>query len=71
MTGKEVLAMIAKHKYVLLRHNNGWKAGVNCKAMLFPENIKKIRAKLDKPTNYQSFTPCSFNEYITHKIPFC
>jgi hypothetical protein len=56
-----------QYDFILLRYRDNSLCGVNCKMLKFL--IKKPHSD-NSFTNYISFIPCNFNQYITNKIPF-
>ena len=68
MTVKSLKEACKKHPYILLRFASGYQMGINSK-------IAHIALKLNgyddnQLTDFVSFLPCSFYDYISHKAPF-
>lgn len=55
------------NKYIIVRTYGGQTHAFNCKAA---DIAMKKAAGPKMETNYISFSPCSFQEYISKKIPF-
>ena len=71
LTIKQIEKAFNKTDYALLRTSSlGILYGVNCKVIKLNLNKERINEDLDKETIFASCTPCSLNEYITHKMPF-
>jgi hypothetical protein len=67
MTTKQLKSALRKHPFILARHESGLQIGINSKVL----NMAAKRHNNDnEETWYQSFNPCSFMEYISHKTPF-
>ncbi|MFZ2432505.1 MAG: hypothetical protein WAW57_15305 [Lutibacter sp.] len=72
LTKRQVVKALQENDYILIRTAAfGIIYGVNCKVLNFKNNIESTKDdKLDEETCYESFKPCSLNEYISHKMPF-
>jgi hypothetical protein len=68
LTVKKLHQICSQNKYILLRERGGILVGVNCKVS--PIGFKKFKGNINVPTNFVSYFPCSFHEYISNKIPF-
>lgn len=70
MSGQELIRVMKKGKYMLLRKKNGGTVGVNCGIV----NCKKIQLDLNrvlkKETDWSSFKYISLHEYISCKNGF-
>jgi hypothetical protein len=55
-----------ENRFIVLRHASGFLMGVNCRVA----TLKKLEDKVDLETDYMSFYPASFHEYISLKAPF-
>lgn len=69
LTKKQLYEACQKHEYLLLRYypDNSLVA-VNTRIARFKKfDIMKYD---EKESNYSSFIPCTFSEYITYKTPF-
>jgi len=67
LTILQIKKAMSQYDFILFRHKNYSLCGVNSKLLKFL--IKKHHSD-SSSTNYISFIPCNFNEYITHKTPF-
>lgn len=69
LTVGQLLNAAEKHDYLLCRFPSGYQIGINSK-------VAKIAAKtgacdnLSLETEFVSYKPCSFMEYINHKHAF-
>lgn len=68
MTFKELQKAVDNNSYIRLRTYTGQIIAINCKA----RGIMKKRYKFHPNTEsvFIGFRPCSFQEYITHKVPY-
>lgn len=57
----------SENSFIILRTASNGQYGFNCKIRSLSK-IKKGAPYLE--TNYIGFKPCSFNEYISFKVPF-
>jgi len=64
----QIYKACTKNKYIILRDNNNSLVGINC-AIHKMKRFKGIEVNNGK-SNFQSYYPCSFQEYIRLKIPF-
>lgn len=69
MSTKDLLNACRNHNYIVVRHICGQVFAFNCRATDLSYK-KQGSPPMDIPTNYLSFYPCDFNEYITKKLPF-
>ena len=67
MTIQNVLNACLKNKYILLRFRDGTQFGVNTKIV---NSAMKKNPKMEKESQFISFVPCSFHQYISNKQPF-
>lgn len=67
MTGNQIVKACKKHKYIILRSSTNRKYGFNAKMVGITIRVKKPNLKLK--TMFVSYEPCSFQEYITYKLP--
>jgi len=67
MTVSEFKKALTTHRFILARHNLGFQVGLNSKILGI---LSKKKVKGSVQTNYVSFTPCSFMEYISKKTSF-
>ena len=58
------------YKYLILRYPNGDCIAINCKVAKTKKPLKRFNKKPNGKTNFVSFCPCSFMEYISLKTPF-
>jgi len=58
------------HKYMILRYRNGSCIAINSKVTRTKKPVEKLAKNPHKRTNFISFKPCSFMEYISLKTPF-
>ena len=68
LTKAQLKAIFKKHEYVLLRDMQGEQFGINTKCMNLA--LRRSTLKDNDETQYLSFRPVSFIEYINYKIPF-
>ncbi len=66
MNRNQIRKACEKNKYLLLRLYSGYQMGINCKVIDF--QIKKNHG--NQETDYISYRPCGFMEYISNKHPF-
>lgn len=70
LTVRQLYAACKQNQYLLVRHQQGVVVGINCKAV----DMALVRNWCDKqsakPTQWVSLMPCSFHQYISHKMPF-
>ena len=67
LTRKQLYQICQKNKYILVKFTPNIIVGINCKIGLIASKKYCIN---DTETNYSSWQPCNFMEYITHKTPF-
>lgn len=58
-----------KNDYLILRLTDNSRMAVNCKCVEIAKRRNRFLGTLK--TVFVSFRPCTFQEYITHKTPFC
>lgn len=69
MKFKQIKKAVQENNYILLRSGASNKLiGFNCKVALHRE--KQVAYDPNARSMYVSYKPCSFMEYITHKVPF-
>lgn len=68
MTRKQLFSALKKHDFLLLRDLQGDRYGVNCKVGKMKRNEHYEHS--DALTNFISYRPVNFNEYISTKMPF-
>lgn len=68
MTFNQLKKAIENNTYVLLRTYSGILVGVNCKALKMMLTRHEYEPR--KKSIYESYQPCSFSEYISHKTAF-
>ena len=72
MTVSQVERALKKHRFIMLRDRHTLKQiAVNSK--LFETNIGRLRRGRihgNRLTDWMSYRPCSFQEYISYKTPF-
>ena len=71
LTYSQIKKAMQNNNYILLRccYNDGV-IGINCKLLktnVVMNQLKRVHG--NKLSRYQSFRPCNFNDYITHKVP--
>jgi len=64
----QLLELCKKHRYMIVRDQNGQKYGLN--GRLHEIARRRNKHKLDKETNIVSFMACGIHEYINYKIPY-
>lgn len=59
-----------QHNYLLLTYNYGGGVAINCKIL----KTERIKNSLEKNYNnlsiFSGFVSCSFQEYLSNKVPF-
>jgi hypothetical protein len=55
-----------ENRFIVLRSRSGFTMGVNCRV----KNLKRFKDAIDLETDYISFYPVGFQEYISLKAPF-
>jgi len=68
LTASQLEEACKKHPYILLRYMNGMQFAINSKVVPISKRTREFIP--DKETNYVSYKPCSFQTYISYKIPF-
>jgi hypothetical protein len=68
LTFKQLDEACKKHAYLILRFGSGHQMGVNTKVSKLSK--KKYGFKENHISDFVSFRPCSFIEYIQYKHPF-
>lgn len=68
LTYHQVYHILMKNRYVLLREENNLLIGVNCDII----NTKKFPKIIgnNNLSNFVSYIPCGFMEYLNHKVRF-
>jgi len=71
MTRKQLYDVCIKHEYILVRDPISLKThAINCKVAKLGGLKEKVIRCPDAETNYSSFIPCNFMEYISNKTAF-
>jgi hypothetical protein len=65
MTSAQLEIILSSNPFVMLRHYKGYTMAVNSKV----SSIAK-RGRVDIETDFVSYRPCNFMEYISNKTPF-
>jgi len=68
LTVKQLNQACKENKYLLLRNSDGVLFGVNGGSAKLA--LKRTRFQMEDNTTWIGFIPCSFDKYITNKIPF-
>jgi len=68
MTVKNLNEACKKHPYILARLASGYQMGINSK--ITPIALRLNSYDEHQLTDFVSFLPCSFYDYISHKAPF-
>lgn len=68
MTAEMLDKACQKNDYLILRHIEGAKVGINCRGAEIAKRMNGFKGTW--LTLYVSFKPCTFQEYISHKIGF-
>ena len=68
LTVKQIDDACKKHPYILARFASGHQMGINSKVAAMAR--QRQRYNDNALTRFVGFTPCDFNNYITHKHPF-
>lgn len=69
LTFKQIDIICSKNKYIVLRTFDNYLIAVNCKVSEISK--RKYKYNPNNKSQYISFYPCSFQEYISLKTPFC
>ena len=70
LTVKQLIKACENNKYIACRKLNNQLIGVNCKIVYLKSIRQKNENSLQNLTNYISFKPINFSEYIRLKTPF-
>ncbi len=69
MKFSKIKSIMEKHDYVLLRNRaNNMLIGFNCKVAVHRE--KQVAYDPNAESIFISYYPCTFMEYISHKVAF-
>jgi hypothetical protein len=66
MTVYEIMDALKENKFIALRHRSGYVMGVNSRVL----NLTKAKNALNLESNYISYYPIGFQEYISVKAAF-
>ncbi len=70
LTMKQIDYICKNNKYIVLRYFDNETIAVNCRISEISKRKHKDKLNLNKKTNFISYYPCSFQEYISLKTPF-
>lgn len=70
MTNRQLLMAVRKNKYILISDVRGRFIAVNCRALGLMLKKNPVLGRLGERTVFSSFVPCTFMDYITHKVAF-
>ena len=66
MTIKQISDVCKLYSYIALRNESGYLMGINCKIAF----LKSNKGEPETETEFISYIPISFSEYINIKHPF-
>lgn len=66
LTVAQLTQICLNNKYIIVRDQWNDTAGINCGIV----NVIKMRGNPKNKTQWYSYKPCSFHEYISNKIKF-
>lgn len=66
LTMTEIRKACENNKFLQLRYNDNTVVGINCRIM----GLSKIKHKDTFITDFVSFYPINFNQYLSIKVPF-
>lgn len=69
LTNGQLIDLLQKNKYLLVRFSDNCLIGVNCKVALI--TARKNNPDLQKLSSVVSCRNCDISEYITYKISIC
>lgn len=69
LTSAQLFNACKNNRFILVRHYSDYRVhAINCGIYKFKRFTKHKRDQTE--TNYISFIPCNFMEYISNKVPF-
>lgn len=71
MTIRQVIEIGDKYSFIIVRRDDNFCFAVNTRIFSLRKMAEKLSAKnIESESRFIGFRPCSFNEYISRKVPF-
>lgn len=70
LTVNQIIKACDNNNYIAARFKNNDVIGINCRIAVLSTIKEKNAHRLNNKTNYISYKPISFSEYIRIKYPF-